>query len=136
MSLSLEIYHFQAFVISEMKPLSLYSLQNVVIFLKVFLARYIKNPYTWFLPTPRVYMHVHVHMCVYLCVHVYGGRRSALGVIPQVLSTFLFETVSVTDLEVSNLARLARHPPASTSAGLGSQDWAIAPAMFMWVLGL
>lgn len=79
MSLSLEIYHFQAFVISEMKPLSLYSLQNVVMFLKVFLARYIKNPYTWFLPTPLcicMCMYTCVCICVCMCMEA-GGQRWA-----------------------------------------------------------
>lgn len=54
-----------------------------------------------------------------------GTQRTTLGVVPQVLSTLVFETGLLTGLELSKKARLAahklQHPPVSASSALGCQ---------------
>ena len=76
-------------------------------------------------------MHVHVQMHMYICVCMCVEARGHSWVSFLRYYPPSFVKLSVTDLELSNLARLDRHPPASTSAALASQGWAIAPTMFV-----
>lgn len=54
-----------------------------------------------------------VHELVWTCIWKPVANLGCMGVVPQSLSTWIFQTGSFTDLELTKKSRLAAHKPQS-----------------------